>query len=56
MFAKWLEADGRFAFSIEDSGGVEITDDEHAALMEGQSTGKRIIRGDNGYPALTDHQ
>lgn len=33
---------------------VEITDEEHAALLAGQSNGKRIIADANGYPALSD--
>lgn len=34
--------------------GVEITDDEHAALIDGQSAGKRIIAGADGRPVLSD--
>ena len=29
---------------------VDVTDAEYAALFEGQSTGKRIIAGADGYP------
>ena len=33
---------------------VEITDEKHAALMEGQSNGKLIDFDDSGYPFLAD--
>ena len=33
---------------------VEITPAQHAALLEGQSQGKRIVADENGYPVLQD--
>lgn len=33
---------------------VEITEAEHAALIEGQSQGKRIVADGNGFPMLVD--
>lgn len=33
---------------------VEITDEEHRALIDGQSTGKRIVADENGRPILAD--
>jgi hypothetical protein len=33
---------------------VEITADEHAALINGQSSGKRIVANDSGKPYLAD--
>lgn len=33
---------------------VEITIEEHAALLEGQSHGKRIVADANGFPVLSD--
>ena len=33
---------------------VEITAEEHQALLEGQSKGKRIVAGANGFPVLVD--
>ena len=33
---------------------VEITDEEHAALIEGQASGKIITADENGYPILSD--
>lgn len=33
---------------------VEITDEEHAALLQGQAEGKRIVPDENGRPTLAD--
>lgn len=33
---------------------VEITEAEHAALLEGQSQGKQITADENGHPILVD--
>jgi hypothetical protein len=33
---------------------VEITTEAHAALLDGQSQGKRIVAGPNGFPELAD--
>ena len=33
---------------------VEITPEQHAALLQGQSEGKRITADENGYPVLQD--
>jgi hypothetical protein len=33
---------------------VEITDEQHAALLEGQSSGKCITADAKGFPVLTD--
>ena len=33
---------------------VEITAEEHQALLEGQSQGKLIVADENGYPTLQD--
>lgn len=33
---------------------VEITLEEHAALLDGQSTGKRIVSNMEGHPVLVD--
>lgn len=54
MFAKWIEEDGRFAFEVTDNGGVEISDDDHAALFEPRSVPKIIGRGADGRPQLQD--
>lgn len=54
MFAKWIEEDGRFAFELSDNGGIEISDDEHAALFEPHQVVKIIGRGPDGRPELQD--
>jgi hypothetical protein len=54
MFAKWILEDGRFAFSDEDNGGIEIEDAYHTALLAAQSQGKRIAANDNGFPVAVD--
>lgn len=36
------------------SDAVEITAEEHAALLEGQSQGKLIQADENGYPILAE--
>ncbi len=33
---------------------VEITSESHNALMAGQSSGKRIVADENGFPVLAD--
>ncbi len=37
------------------SDSVEITAEQHAALLAGQSAGQRIAADENGYPVLADH-
>jgi len=54
IYAKWIAADGRFAFSPDNNGGVQITTEEHAALLAGQSAGKVIAADSSGRPALQD--
>lgn len=51
-FAKWVEADGRFQFSTEDNGGVEITAAEHAALFGQQTVAMVIVPDAAGRPIL----
>ena len=36
------------------SDAVEISSAEHAALIDGQSNGKRIVADENGFPVLAD--
>ncbi|WP_053147583.1 hypothetical protein [Pseudomonas sp. P97.38] len=54
MFAKWIEEDGRFAFELIDNGGIEISDEDHAALFEPRLEAKIIGRGSDGRPQLQD--
>jgi hypothetical protein len=50
----WIIKDGRFSFSIDDNGGVEVGEEDHAVLMEGQSLGQRIVADAEGRPFLVD--
>ncbi|KDD65579.1 phage tail protein [Pseudomonas mandelii PD30] len=54
IWAKWVDQDQRFLFLGSDNGGVEITLEEHAALLQGQSDGKRIEADAGGAPVLVD--
>lgn len=36
------------------SDAVEITAEQHAALLEGQSQGQQIVGDESGHPVLTD--
>lgn len=50
MYAKWIDSDLRFAFSLADNGGVEITAEEHTYLLDNQSAGATIQPDENGFP------
>ncbi|WP_434573105.1 phage tail protein [Pseudomonas sp. Z3-8] len=54
MFAKWIEEDGRFAFEVTDNGGIEISEEDHAALFEPRQVVKIIGKGADGLPELQD--
>lgn len=54
MYAKWIEADGRFDFSRIDNGGVVIADDLHAALIAAQGEGQVIVPDAKGRPIAAD--
>ncbi|MGN8030870.1 hypothetical protein ACTJKS_14845 [Pseudomonas sp. 22189] len=53
MFALWNDVDERFFFSLDDNGGVKISEEEHDGLMSGQAIGYRIIQGADGVPVLS---
>ena len=52
IYALWVPADGRYAFSETDNGGLELTVDERDALIAGERAGQRIAPGDDGRPSL----
>ncbi|MBA2929895.1 phage tail protein [Pseudomonas sp. CCUG 57209] len=52
IWAKWLAEDQRFLFLPRGSDGVEITEEEHAALLQGQADGQVIASDERGYPKL----
>ena len=54
MFAKWISADNRFKFVLDDDGqSVELSDKEWLALLDAQQQGARIIKDANGRPVAT---
>lgn len=54
MYAKFIEQDQRFAFSLTDNGGIEIDKTLHAELMSAQRTGKQIVPDKNGIPVAVE--
>lgn len=54
VYAKWIDGDGRFAFSSTDNGGAEITDGQHQELLNGETNGRRIAPDAKGSPILVD--
>lgn len=55
----YAESTGGFYYpaihgSFVPADAVEITDEEHAALLAGQSEGKRIVADESGHPVLVD--
>ncbi|MBH2034569.1 MAG: hypothetical protein I8H73_17075 [Pseudomonadales bacterium] len=52
FFAKWVEADGRFMFSDEDNGGVEIAAEQHAELFALHPVAMVIVPDADGRPVL----
>ncbi|KPA92707.1 hypothetical protein PF66_00445 [Pseudomonas asplenii] len=53
IYAKWIEADARFAFSLVDNGGQQITEGMRDALLSDESAGKVIVPDANGLPIAT---
>lgn len=54
IWAKWVEQDQRFLFLDRDNGGLKITIEQHAELLEGQAGGQVLGLSENGYPMLVD--
>ncbi|KTC26419.1 hypothetical protein AO239_07405 [Pseudomonas sp. ICMP 19500] len=54
VYAKWVDEDGRFAFSSTDNGGVQITDEQRQELLDGETNGRRIAPDKKGKPVLLD--
>lgn len=54
MFANWIETDSRFAFSIDDDRGVAISREYHLQLLAHESSGKKLIPDESGYPIAID--
>ncbi len=54
VFALWVSEDGRYDFSKTNNGGIEITDEDHAAFFCADALGKVIVPGASGVPELQD--
>lgn len=54
MWAKWVEQDQRFLFLDRDNGGLKITVEQHAELLQGQADGQVLALSESGYPMLLD--
>lgn len=54
IYAKWIEADGRFAFSPDDNGGVSIESARHIELLDALAAGKQLSPDSEGIPTITD--
>ncbi|OCW22340.1 hypothetical protein [Pseudomonas sp. S3E12] len=54
IWAKWVEQDQRFLFLDRDNGGLKITVEEHAELLQGQAGGQVLALSENDYPMLID--
>lgn len=51
VYARWVEADGRFAFSLADNGGYLITEAIRNALLAEEAMGKVLAPDAEGFPA-----
>ncbi|MGE8350124.1 MAG: phage tail protein [Pseudomonas protegens] len=54
IYAKWVEGDGRFAFSLTDNGGQSISASDRDALLLSESAGKNLVPDERGFPVAID--
>lgn len=54
IYAKWIDADGRFAFSLTDNGGQSISEGDRDVLLLSESAGKVLVPDENGFPVAID--
>jgi len=54
VYAKWVDDDSRFAFSLVDNGGYKLTLDERDALIAGEAGGLCIVPDASGRPVLQE--
>lgn len=52
IWAKWIEADGRFLFSLDNNGGHEISRERHLELLEACAGGQLIRPQHDGLPEI----
>lgn len=54
IYSKWIEADGRFAFSLTDNGGQKLTEAARDELLAGEADGKVLSPDAKGFPVALD--
>lgn len=54
VYAKWVDEDGRYAFSSANNGGVVITAEYRQELLAGETDGRQIAPDKTGKPVLVD--
>lgn len=54
IWAKWIEQDHRFLFSLSENGGIELTSERHLELLEACSAGLLVVPGDDGVPQIRE--
>ncbi|WP_397377114.1 hypothetical protein [Pseudomonas sp.] len=54
IYAQWVEADARFAFSTDNNGGSAITMARHSELLNALAQGKRLTPDNQGGPAIRE--
>jgi len=52
VWVKWSDEDQAFVFEEVDNGGVEISQVDYAALMQGLSAGMVLVANEHGAPVL----
>lgn len=54
IYSKWIEADGRFAFSLTDNGGQKLTEAARDELLADEADGKVLSPDAQGFPVALD--
>jgi hypothetical protein len=54
IYSKWVEADGRFAFSLTDNGGQKLTEAARDELLADEADGKVLSPDAKGFPVALD--
>lgn len=54
FYANWVPADQRFAFSVDENGGVAVTAERHRELFAALAEGKTLVPNADGAPTIAD--
>ncbi|MFJ7144278.1 phage tail assembly chaperone [Pseudomonas protegens] len=54
FYANWVPVDQRFAFSVDDNGGVPVTAERHSQLFGALAEGKALVPDADGAPTIAD--